>query len=135
MLSSASRSRFVLATSFNVSSGSMTACVGGEVVIPFAAICTSKSRICGPAVDKGAGIFCILTVNQKWLPIPPSFGSNSITPPMSSVRDLEMERPRPVPLYRFVVVLSNCVKGVKRCWRADECTPIPESITSVFMVY
>ena len=42
------------------------------------------------------------------------FGLKPIVPPINSTRDLHIERPRPVPLYRFVALLSNCVKGVNK---------------------
>lgn len=51
------------------------------------------------------------------------FGLKPIVPPIISTRDLQIERPRPVPLYRFVALLSNCVNGVNKLFTASNGIP------------
>src|SRR6478735_6805375 len=49
---------------------------------------------------------------QNTLPCLSGFGRYPISPPMSSARDLEMDNPRPMPRWRFLVSSSNCVNGL-----------------------
>ena len=55
------------------------------------------------------------------------FGRYPIVPPINSTRDLHIDRPNPVPLYRFVALLSICVNGVKRLFTALNGIPTVSS--------
>lgn len=54
-----------------------------------------------------------------------------MAPPISSAKLLQIDRPNPVPRYRFVAEASNCVKGVKSEAMATSLMPIPVSVISV----
>ena len=67
--------------------------------------------------------------NQKVLPSPTRL-STPIRPPSNSTSSLLMERPRPVPPKRRLMLLSAWVKGEKRPAWASGVMPMPGSLTS-----
>ena len=68
-------------------------------------------------------------VNQNRDPWPSSL-EKPTCPPMSSTRRATIDKPRPVPPYRLVVVVSACEKGRNSRSTLSGGIPIPESATS-----
>lgn len=84
----------------------------------------------GSVSNKSDGVpFFSRTVNQKVLPAPKVLSAPA-SPPICSASFLVMERPRPVPPYLRVVVLSACSKAENSRARASGAMPMPVSATS-----